>query len=250
MSRHGDHRHLAHTGLVRDFLQERTDYHARLHNVQQHRTIHADALQQRFFKTARALVHHPGSGGLGIFAHLFPGQHIGQQVRHEEDLLRFFQRGVSLLRLRVQLENGIKIHDLDARHPVQFLTRHLLENFLRNSGGVRVPIRSRQSQDTSIRADMAEIHPPGVDADRIDLHAPAGNFLQGCLQVAEQAVDIPEKLPVLLLDGVGETIDLLHGEILPFKSSDNGTARSGAQVKCQKTMYLFHIGVNLRNNSD
>ena len=45
VSRHGDHGNRSHTRLLCDFFQQRTDYHARLDDIQQHRTIHADALQ-------------------------------------------------------------------------------------------------------------------------------------------------------------------------------------------------------------
>ena len=93
--------------------------------------------------------------------------------------------------MRVELEDGVEVHYLDSGDGVELLAGDDFKDLLRDSVGVRIPVSPWHSDDSAVLADVAEIHAPGVDTDRFDLHAHSGDLFQSRFEVVEEGIDVP-----------------------------------------------------------
>ena len=236
----GDHGHLPDAGFVGDFLLQNSNFCSRLHYLGQDVRVDAQSLKEGLLELAGVLVHHAGGGSIGVLAYHLTGEHVGQQVRHEQDLVCLEQGLVSGLLLRIELEDGVEVHDLDASDAVEFIARDDAEHLFGDALGVGVTVGPGPLEQLAVGSDGTEIDAPGVYTDGFDLVAKLGCALQAGLQVAEKLVGVPVETPALFLGPVGEAMDLFHREFTVLETAHDGASAGGAKVESEKFVICVH----------
>ena len=212
MSRYCDHRHLRNAAGFGYLLAEIPDDGPWLGDGQEDIGPDPQPVQQRLVELPGGLVHHPGSGGDGVFADFVSSKHIGKQIGDEQDLVRMPERGEAFLLLGIQLEDGVEIHDLYACGAVQFLTRDAFEQLFRNAVGIRVAVCARAAQQGTVVGHESEIHAPGVDTYGINPHAFAAKLPEALAEVVIYGEDVPIILAAEFDYAAGKTVHFLHRE--------------------------------------
>ena len=155
-------------------------------------------------------------------------------------MLRILERRKTFLRLGIELEDGVEIHDLDAGGPVEFLTRNGLEHLFRNAFGVRVTVGAGVTQQGAVFGHEAEIHAPGVYADGLRDNPLPAQIGQAVAEMLVYSQHVPIIFAAQLDDAAGEAVHFLHVEGSARKSGQDRTAGSGAAVESQETMLSAH----------
>ena len=150
---------------------------------------------------ARAGVRVLGDGG--------PTQEVGEQVAHHQQPVGLGQLRVSRARHRQQLEERVDGHELDSRRAVDLLARDGREGQLGHARRARVAVVDRVAEQPAARVEKAEVHAPGVDADRCH-GAAGGRPAQARGDVAEQAQKVPVERAGKGHRDVLEAVDVLH----------------------------------------
>ena len=251
MAGDGDDRNLRHTAGLGNLFAEHADDLAGLDDGQEHVAADPQSFQQRLVELAGSLVHHAGSGGDGVLAHFVSCQHIGQQIRHEQDAFRAAQGREAFPDLRIQLENGVEIQNLDTGRPVEFLPGNGPEHFLRNTVRIGVAISAGIPQKGTVIGHETEVHAPGVNTDGIDLDTLFSQFTQALAEMVVNGQDVPVILAALFDDTARKAVHLAHLEGFIHESGQHRASRSGAAVESQEVVFLCHnrlsFGVDCKN---
>ena len=177
----------------------------------------------------------------GEFSLLHSGEQIVQQVRHKEQVLGSIQDGNIIFLERIQLEQTVKLKELDTGESVHFFAGNQLKVFGHNGIGVRVAVRKRDPDHPAVFAQKAKVHPPGVDTHRFRFQPRLGAGGQRLLETFKDLKYIPVEIIEHLHHAVGETGHFLRGDFAIFKSSCNGTIAGGSQVERDKGVLAHKV---------
>ena len=240
---HGDYGYLSQSRFFGQVVGQ-GPYHRARHDdrLGQDRRRNAGCAEQFLFETLGGRVEQLRSRSIGVFAYRISGEHVGQQIRHEEDPVGVFERSEILLFLAVELVEAVEVHDLDAGQGIDFLAGDLPKKGFGSPLCIGIAVGPGQSEDCSVRSDMAEVHPPGVDTDRIDLHPFAGAKEQGLFQGFEQGENIPVVFSVQGQQRSGKAVDLFHFKSDTVGGPEDGPSAGGPQVEGQKIAFVHSIG--------
>ena len=95
----------------------------------------------------------------------------------------------------VELDQGVDVHELDARPLEDLLARDLLEDALHFPLGPSIPVGDRVLQEAAVRIEEPVVHAPAVDAHRLDRSPGCEGHLLGFAQAALDAVEDPAEVP-------------------------------------------------------
>ena len=228
-------------GSEAEFSLQHSHLRARRHHREQHIGTYAGLFQQCFVELTGGLVHHAGSGGVGVFADHLSGQQVRQQVRHEQYGPGVAQGGVVVQSLCVQLEDGVEVHYLDAGAGVEPFPGNFCEEFFRDAVGIRVPVAAGEPQKRAVPPYAAEVHTPGVYADGVEAYPLAVQLSDAFDKVAVHGVYVPVETAVAAQHFGREAVHLLHRETSVGERRQHPAARRRTAVKCQKAVAVFHF---------
>ena len=107
-----------------------------------------------------------------------------------------------------------------------------LFDLLRHPDRPLVAVVDRRLQHLAVFIEQGEIHPPGVDPDRVD-----GTLAKGAADPLLDLEPEPENVPiddVSDLDGIVlKAVDLGHVQPTALDRSDHGASARSAEIKCQ-----------------
>ena len=197
-------------------------------------------LDQVAFPILRVRIEQLAGAGDGFFIHTSAGQKIIDQVRHEQQPVRFFQPR-RRIRLRQQLKQGVKKHELNACPLINLLARQAPEGRFLHALRAAVAILKRRAEQFPVGTQQTIIDAPRVHADG---HRGIAVFRrrerEALFDVGQQPVEIP--VPAVgLPDGiVGKAVQL--DEFQPGAVIDSGehAAAARAEVHRQTNRVFAH----------
>ena len=237
MSGHGNHRHGAQAGQLLHLGSQRAHGGAGLHKASEVVGRQAHLLQYFGFEATRAGVHYLGRGGYRVFGHHLARQHVGQGVGHEENLGGGGKRRTAVAAQRVELEEAVEVHDLDAGELVDTGARHALEETFGRAGGVRVAVGEGLAQYLAVGAYHHKVDAPRVDAYRVDVDAALGHGAEALQYVVIEGKDVPIAMSANRYQIVGKAVDFLNLDAAGAHAAHYGASAGGAEVYCKKCLH-------------
>ena len=204
MRANGDHRHLLHARLFRDFRKKRAAHAARGLNRRKQPLGQAKRADDVPRPIARHGIDELAGGSDGVFRAQFSREQVHQKIRHKREFFGDLQRRVVLE--RQQLIQRVELQKGQPRLGKNFFLRHNLKGLFHHAVGHVVAIMHRQRDQIAIFVQQAEIHAPGVHANAIQLNAHLGHLHQGLLHFKKQPRHIPDKAPVQNHRVVGKAV--------------------------------------------
>ena len=142
----------------------------------------------------------------------------------------------------VQLEQRVKVHKLDARDVVDFLSLNdVTQIVVHRLEGMRVSIGHRIAQNSTVIANKHEVDAPRVDANRGNGQSPAGNLLQTANHLEIQGIDVPIKVSARFYQIVWETGNLFLFQPSVGHAANNGSSTGSPQVDGKEIRFVFHL---------
>jgi len=136
-------------------------------------------------------------------------------------------------RVLVELVNAVEGLKLNARAAVQLgeghMLMHLVNHRLRALVAVGVAGEKRRAV---LQQDV--IHRPSVDGQAVDVRILRKRRLQSRLDVLENALDVPDEMPVFALHSVREAVDFIRLERAVRLDADDVPPGRCADVNRQK----------------
>ena len=175
--------------------------------------LQSETLNEFLVEVARHRIENLRGGGYRIFADSFTGKHIAQCIRNKENLVSILQSHIASLAHSVYLEEGVEVHELDARLLIYlFLADLLVEVFLHHAHCVWVAIGERVAEDGSVLAYIYEVASPGVDTDALDMDASLSHEFQALDDFQIERIDVPIEVIACLDKMVVETCQFFQIE--------------------------------------
>ena len=176
----------------------------------------------------------------GVFANLLSCQQVGQGIGHEEYLVCRLQGGVSVPVHGVQLEEGVKVHELDSRPLIHLVLGYLPEIVVHYALGMWVAVGIRVTQEPSVLAHADYVHSPGIYAYAGDMLSLVGHLLQSAHYFVVQGIDVPIEMSTCLYDTVREPGQFTLHQPTFMDAAQYGASTGGSQVY-GKEVCLFHL---------
>ena len=175
-------------------------------------------LQQSPLHAAGSGIHQLGGGGDGIFRHHLAGQHVAQGIGHEEQFVGSFQRTVVVAAQGVELVQGVEVHHLDARPPVDPAARDACKESLWSTLRMWVAVGVGLAEKSAVFAHADKVHSPRVYTDGGDFNIlfPGCQF-QSFDDVSIQFVNVPMEVSSGFYQAVGEAVYLFHFQTVRSK---------------------------------
>ena len=129
-----------------------------------------------------------------IFGLLGAREHICKKVGHEQQLIRALKKVRAVFFERIELEQGVKLHKLDARAGIELLARDRFEHLVYEPRGACVAVMNGIFKQAAELVEEPEINTPGVNADAVETACELC-FRQPLLYFKEQPQNIPVERP-------------------------------------------------------
>ena len=104
-----------------------------------------------------------------------------------------------------KLEEGIEIHELNARLLIHHFLWHKFEVFLHRPFRMRVTIAIWIAEDATILAYNHEVAAPSVDTNRSHLNAFVCHHLQATNHLVVECINVPKEMTSRLNNVVGKS---------------------------------------------
>ena len=216
-------------GRVGEGAGEAADVRPGRHDLGQQSRRDAEALEHRACPVAGAGVEGLAGRRERVLGHAGAGQEVGEQVGHHQQPVGVPQERIVRARHRQELVDGVDGHELDAGRGVDLVPGHQRERALDHAVGPRVAVVDRVREQPPALVEQAEVHAPGVDADRG--HATGSPRLaQAGRDVAEQPQGVPVHRPGHGHGHVREAVDVLDGEPPAVERAHEDPPALGADV--------------------
>ena len=224
-----DHLGFAQAGFLGEIRQHLTELHAR-----------GDGLGEDVLRDAKLLQHRPSpitltgvpalaAGDQGLFGASLAGQEPGDVVADEQELIRELEHFRTVLGVVEQL---VKRVDRDRGDTGSFEDLLLGETahrqFIRlEAAFIAIGEREREQGTISLEQDIVDA--PGIAGDGLD-RAELGALGEADADFAEDTDDVPAERAVRGDGTVGETVDLLHGELTGLQLAEDDAPGFGSEV--------------------
>lgn len=238
MTRHRDHLHRSDAQLLADVVRQDAQRGARLHDVGEEVLGDPQPPHDPFVPLVGARVHELGGGGDRIFRRLPARQQVAEEVGHEQRAAGALEQLGALLREGIELEDRVELHELVAGRPVELVAADDPADLLDHPGGAGVAVVDGVLHQVAVPVEQAEIHPPGVDADALEI-AQRLRLGDALLDLVKEREHVPVEGPAHRDGVVVEAVNLGERNALPIEFPEHGTAARRAEIKCQQS--LFHL---------
>ena len=156
------------------FVEEGTEHGGRANDLREDVRWHSESFQEVDSPRLRARVVALGRGRVRPLADRDAAEPVVEEVGHEEQGLGVFERALVRADGRVELDERVDRHELDAGPLVHLPRRHLGEEGFERAFGAAVAMVNRVPEEPPVPIEEAVVDPPGVDADRVHRCRAAG----------------------------------------------------------------------------
>ena len=176
--------------------------------------LQSETLNKILVEVACHRIENLRGGGYSIFADSVTGKHIAQRIRNKEYFVCILQSHIASLAHSVYLEEGVEVHELDARLFIYlFLADLLVEVFLHHAHCMWVSIGERVAENGSVLAHIYKVASPGVDSDALDVDASLSHEFQALDDFQIERIDVPIEVIARLDEMVVETCQFFQIEL-------------------------------------
>ena len=137
---------------------------------------------------------------------------------------------------RIELINGVKLHELNARGAVEFIIRHDRGAFLDKPLGALVAVMHGVLEQAAEFVDKAEINAPCVDPYAVE-GAELLRLDDALLYLVEEAQHIPIDRAADPDGVVGEAVDFIQRYLFAVKRADYGSAARRAEIYRKNSLF-------------
>ena len=150
---------------VRPFAREGAEVRPRGHDLAEEMRGQLEARGEPAIPAARRGVDELGRGRVGVFGDGAPGQPMVHEVRHEQEPAS--GGGQALAPMRVELEQGVEVEELDAGAAEDLRPRNALEDTGGNPRRAHVAIADGVLDQPPVVVEESVVHAPAVDAEAL-----------------------------------------------------------------------------------
>ena len=173
-------------------------------------------------------IEHLRGGSNRLLHNRLTRKHIDDGVGHEEHLVGTSKRVFVLATNRVELEQGIEGHELDACPFVEFLARHTFRKVsFHRPIRMRVTITVRQTNQLAILSEESHIAAPSIHTNTGKRNSLCLNLLQSKKDFFVEVRKVPENVSVAMNLRGFEARQFAHLNSLAIVFGDNRTATRG-----------------------
>ena len=198
------------TGLSADFAgdvwRQLPKHRARLRQAREKARRQGQGTQNLRVVLLRRGADQPGRGRVCVLARLHAAKPVQQVFWHHQEVVRLLQ--TPGFRVLVELINAVEGLKLNARAAVQLGERHMLMHLVNHRLRALVAVGvAGEKRRAVLQQDV--IHRPSVDGQAVDVRILRKRCLDARLDVLENALDVPDEMPVFALYPVREAVNLV-----------------------------------------
>lgn len=231
MSGRRDDRNGVEPGVGRNRWPQGADDRSRVNNAPQNLRREIECLEEAHGPGPALGIEHLRRAGVGKLVGFNAGEKVVKQIRHHDERFGSVEQGRTISGEGQELKKRVETHELKSGLPKNFFAGHAGKRGLHDPFGMGIPIMAGIAEQRPATTEKGKIHPPRVDANRVDPAMFAGTPAERSEHFAIKAQDVPVHRFQRAHRAVGEAMHHFQLQALAVEASQDAAAAFGTQVK-------------------